>query len=161
MTGRDRRRSRHTDDTDVLRRIHHVIGELPIWLSSGMGAASQTNRTYWYACDQCQTCLPDHAPECAVARAKAAVPPSKRAHTRQSGCERNNQRWCSDGLSSAVITEKNCGSRSRWTAVTVRHCTGAVTTGRKRRQSESRYQDVMLGQWDAALASFRRLQWSG
>ncbi|BED23653.1 hypothetical protein VEE46_34210 [Escherichia coli] len=25
------RRSRHTDDTDVLRRIHHVIGELPTY----------------------------------------------------------------------------------------------------------------------------------
>ena len=44
------------------------------------------------------------------------------------------------GLSSAVITEKNCGSRSRWTAVTVRHCT--VTTGGF--DSETA-QDVMLG----------------
>ena len=44
------------------------------------------------------------------------------------------------GLSSAVITEKNCGSRSRWTAVTVRHCT--VTTGGF--DSET-VQDVMLG----------------
>ncbi|EIQ27902.1 putative transposase [Shigella flexneri K-404] len=42
----DGRRSRHTDDTDVLspytpcyRRAAHV------WLSSGMGAASQTGRT--------------------------------------------------------------------------------------------------------------------
>ena len=30
------------------------------------------------------------------------------------------------GSSSAVITEKNCESRSRWTAVTVRHCTGRL-----------------------------------
>ncbi len=29
MTGRDGRRSRHTDDTDVHLRIHHVIGDLP------------------------------------------------------------------------------------------------------------------------------------
>lgn len=28
---KDGRRSRHTDDTDVLRRIHHVIGELPTY----------------------------------------------------------------------------------------------------------------------------------
>ncbi|HGY0222793.1 TPA: IS3 family transposase, partial [Escherichia coli] len=27
----DSRRSRHTDDTDVLLRIHHVIGELPTY----------------------------------------------------------------------------------------------------------------------------------
>ncbi len=27
----DGRRSRHTDDTDVLLRIHHVIGELPTY----------------------------------------------------------------------------------------------------------------------------------
>lgn len=38
---KDGRRSRHTDDTDVLRRIHHVIGELPTY---GY-AASQTGRT--------------------------------------------------------------------------------------------------------------------
>ncbi len=28
---KDGRRSRHMDDTDVLRRIHHVIGELPTY----------------------------------------------------------------------------------------------------------------------------------
>ncbi|ENX6856364.1 IS3 family transposase, partial [Escherichia coli] len=28
---KDGRRSRHTDDTDVLLRIHHVIGELPTY----------------------------------------------------------------------------------------------------------------------------------
>ncbi|EIQ61930.1 integrase core domain protein [Escherichia coli EPECa12] len=28
---KDGRRSRHSDDTDVLLRIHHVIGELPTY----------------------------------------------------------------------------------------------------------------------------------
>ncbi|OKU80377.1 transposase, partial [Escherichia coli] len=28
---KDGRRSRHTDDTDVLLRIHHVIGVLPTY----------------------------------------------------------------------------------------------------------------------------------
>ncbi len=33
----DGRRSRHTDDTDVLLRIHHVIGELPRMVIVGYG----------------------------------------------------------------------------------------------------------------------------
>ncbi|GHL02251.1 hypothetical protein ECZU21_12640 [Escherichia coli] len=41
---KDGRRSRHSDDTDVLLRIHHVIGE-PHMVIVGMGAASQTGRT--------------------------------------------------------------------------------------------------------------------
>ncbi len=34
----DGRRSRHTDDTDVLLRIHHVIGELPTYGSGRVSA---------------------------------------------------------------------------------------------------------------------------
>ncbi len=44
------------------------------------------------------------------------------------------------GSSSAVITERDCVSRSRWTAVIVRHCT--VTTGGFNSET---VQDVMLG----------------
>ncbi len=42
----DGRRSRHTDDTDVLLRIRRCLSEsCHVWLSSGMGAATQTGRT--------------------------------------------------------------------------------------------------------------------
>ncbi|CCI79138.1 unnamed protein product [Klebsiella pneumoniae subsp. rhinoscleromatis SB3432] len=50
-------------------------------------------------------------------------------------------------------------SRSRWTAVTVRHC-----TGRSQRVASTvkQYRTSCWEQWNAALAaSFRRLQWSG
>ncbi len=64
----DGRRSRHTDDTDVLLRIHHVIGELPTYGYRRVWALLRRQAELdEYACDQCQTCLPDHAPECAVA----------------------------------------------------------------------------------------------
>ncbi len=54
---------------------------------------------------------------------------------------------------------KEGGSRSRWTAVTVRHC-----TGRSQRVASTvkQYRTSCWEQWNAALAAgFRRLQWSG
>ncbi|UIR44163.1 integrase core domain-containing protein (plasmid) [Escherichia coli] len=74
---------------------------------------------------------------------KTAVPPSKRAHTGKVAVKESNQRWCSDGFEFRCdITEKNCESRSRWTAVTVSANYWAVTTGGF--DSET-VQDVMLG----------------
>ncbi|EFU32119.1 insertion element IS2 transposase InsD [Escherichia coli MS 85-1] len=77
----DGRRSRHTDDTDVLLRIHHVIGELPtygyrrVWALlrrqaelDGMPAIN-AKRVYWIMlnrpgfpgeCFICELRLPDH-----------------------------------------------------------------------------------------------------
>ncbi len=43
---KDGRRNRHSDDPDVLLRIHRCYRRAAhVWLSSGMGAASQTGRT--------------------------------------------------------------------------------------------------------------------
>jgi putative transposase len=55
---------------------------------------------------------------------KPAVPPSKRAHTGRVAVKKVTSGGALTGSSSAVITVKNCGSRSRWTAAIVRHCTG-------------------------------------
>ncbi len=60
------------------------------------------------------------------------------------------------GSSSAVITEKNCESRSRWTAVTVRHCTGRSL---RAASTVKQYRTSCWERWNAASAtSFRRLQ---
>ncbi|MCZ5212321.1 IS3 family transposase [Escherichia coli] len=148
---KDGRRSRHSDDTDVLLRIHHVIGELPtygyrrIWAllrrQAELDGMPAINAKRIYRIMRQNALLLER---------KTAVPPSKRAHTGKVAVKESNQRWCSDGFefrcdngeklrvtfaldccdgaltgsSSAVITEKNCESRSRWTAVIVRHCTG-------------------------------------
>nr|WP_171764350.1 IS3-like element IS2 family transposase [Shigella flexneri] len=95
----DGRRSRHTDDTDVLLRIHHVIGELPtygyrrVWALlrrqaelDGMPAIN-TKRVYRI---MRQNAL--------LLERKPAVPPSKRAHTGRVAVKESNQRWCSDGF---------------------------------------------------------------
>ncbi|WP_171765911.1 IS3-like element IS2 family transposase [Shigella boydii] len=95
----DGRRSRHTDDTDVLLRIHHVIGELPtygyrrVWALlrrqaelDGMPAIN-TKRVYRIIR---QNAL--------LLERKPAVPPSKRAHTGRVAVKESNQRWCSDGF---------------------------------------------------------------
>ncbi|EGI91516.1 hypothetical protein SB521682_3720 [Shigella boydii 5216-82] len=121
----DGRRSRHTDDTDVLLRIHHVIGELPtygycrVWAllrrQAELDGMPAINAKRVYRIMRQNALLLERKP---------AVPPSKRAHTGRVAVKESNQRWCSDGSSSAVITERDCVSRSRWTAVIVRHCTG-------------------------------------
>ncbi|QKX30973.1 IS3-like element IS2 family transposase (plasmid) [Shigella flexneri] len=95
----DGRRSRHTDDTDVLLRIHHVIGELPtygyrrVWALlrrqaelDGMPAIN-TKRVYRI---MRQNAL--------LLERKPTVPPSKRAHTGRVAVKESNQRWCSDGF---------------------------------------------------------------
>ncbi|EJJ3893027.1 IS3 family transposase [Escherichia coli] len=96
---KDGRRSRHSDDTDVLLRIHHVIGELPtygyrrVWALlrrqaelDGM-SVSNAKRVYRIMCQN----------ELLLER-KPAVLPSKRAHTGKVAVKESNQRWCSDGF---------------------------------------------------------------
>lgn len=79
---KDDRRSRHTDDTDVLLRIHHVIGELPtygyrrVWELLRRQAeldgmpANNAKRVY--------RIMRQNAP---LLERKTPVSPSKRAHT--------------------------------------------------------------------------------
>ncbi|EPU8423505.1 transposase, partial [Escherichia coli] len=79
---KDGRRSRHTDDTDVLRRIHHVIGELPtygyrrVWAllrrQTELDGMPAINAKRVYRIMRQNALLLERKP---------AVPPSKRAHT--------------------------------------------------------------------------------
>ncbi|WP_139620724.1 IS3 family transposase [Klebsiella quasipneumoniae] len=140
---KDGRRSRHTDDTDVLRRIHHVIGELPtygyrrVWAllrrqtePDGM-PANNAKRVYRI---MCQNAL--------LLERKPAVPPSKRAHTGRVAVKESNQRWCSDGF------EFRCDNGEKLRVTFALDCCDrealhwAVTTGGF--DSET-VQDVMLG----------------
>ncbi|MEG8785532.1 IS3 family transposase [Klebsiella pneumoniae] len=140
---KDGRRSRHTDDTDVLRRIHHVIGELPTY----------GYRRVW-ALLRRQT-EPDGMPAINAKRVyrimrqnalllerKPAVPPSKRAHTGRVAVKESNQRWCSDGF------EFSCDNGKKLRVTFALDCCDrealhwAVTTGGF--DSET-VQDVMLG----------------
>ncbi|HFV3940911.1 TPA: IS3 family transposase [Escherichia coli] len=96
---KDGRRSRHTDDTDVLRRIHHVIGELPtygyrrIWAllrrQTELDGMPAINAKRVYRIMRQNALLLER---------KTAVPPSKRAHTGRVAVKESNQRWCSDGF---------------------------------------------------------------
>ncbi|HAM4169269.1 TPA: IS3 family transposase [Escherichia coli] len=96
---KDGRRSRHTDDTDVLRRIHHVIGELPtygyrrVWAllrrQTELDGMPAINAKRVYRIMRQNALLLERKP---------AVPPSKRAHTGRVAVKESNQRWCSDGF---------------------------------------------------------------
>ncbi|MCY2365949.1 IS3 family transposase [Klebsiella pneumoniae] len=140
---KDGRRSRHTDDTNVLRRIHHVIGELPTY----------GYRRVW-ALLRRQT-EPDGMPAINAKRVyrimrqnalllerKPAVPPSKRAHTGRVAVKESNQRWCTDGF------EFRCDNGEKLRVTFALDCCDrealhwAVTTGGF--DSET-VQDVMLG----------------
>ncbi|HCQ8110130.1 MULTISPECIES: IS3 family transposase [Klebsiella pneumoniae complex] len=140
---KDGRRSRHTDDTNVLRRIHHVIGELPTY----------GYRRVW-ALLRRQT-EPDGMPAINAKRVyrimrqnalllerKPAVPPSKRAHTGRVAVKESNQRWCCDGF------EFRCDNGEKLRVTFALDCCDrealhwAVTTGGF--DSET-VQDVMLG----------------
>ncbi|QEO91292.1 IS3-like element IS2 family transposase [Shigella flexneri] len=95
----DGRRSRHTDDTDVLLRIHHVIGELPtygyrrVWAllrrQAELDGMPAINAKRVYRIMRQNALLLERKP---------AVPPSKRAHTGRVAVKESNQRWCSDGF---------------------------------------------------------------
>ncbi len=139
----DGRRSRHTDDTDVLLRIHHVIGELPtygyrrVWAllrrQAELDGMPAINAKRVYRIMRQNALLLERKP---------AVPPSKRAHTGRVAVKESNQRWCSDGF------EFRCdnGEKLRVTFALdccdreALHC--AVTTGGFNSET---VQDVMPG----------------
>ncbi len=121
---KDGRRSRHSDDTDVLLRIHHVIGELPHMVIVGYGRCFADRPNLMV----CLRSMPNvFTGSCARMRCCLSENPLYRhrnGHIRRVAVKESNSDGALTGSSSAVITEKNCESRSRWTAVTVRHCTG-------------------------------------
>ncbi|EFK2595061.1 TPA: IS3 family transposase [Escherichia coli] len=96
---KDGRRSRHSDDTDVLLRIYHVIGELPtygyrrVWAllrrQAELDGMPAINAKRIYRIMRQNALLLER---------KTAVPPSKRAHTGKVAVKESNQRWCSDGF---------------------------------------------------------------
>nr|WP_134793176.1 IS3 family transposase [Escherichia coli] len=139
----DGRRSRHTDDTDVLLRIHHVIGELPtygyrrVWAllrrQAELDGMPAINAKRIYRIMRQNALLLERKP---------AVPPSKRAHTGKVAVKESNQRWCSDGF------EFRCDNGEKLRVTFTLDCCDrealhwAVTTGGF--DSET-VQDVMLG----------------
>ncbi|QTA05208.1 IS3-like element IS2 family transposase [Escherichia albertii] len=139
----DGRRSRHTDDTDVLLRIHHVIGELPtygyrrVWAllrrQAELDGMPAINAKRVYRIMRQNTLLLERKP---------AVPPSKRAHTGRVAVKESNQRWCSDGF------EFCCDNGERLRVTFALDCCDrealhwAVTTGGFNSET---VQDVMLG----------------
>ncbi|WP_164965806.1 IS3 family transposase [Escherichia coli] len=140
---KDGRRSRHTDDTDVLRRIHHVIGELPtygyrrVWAllrrQTELDGMPAINAKRIYRIMRQNALLLER---------KTAVPPSKRAHTGRVAVKESNQRWCSDGF------EFCCDNGERLRVTFALDCCDrealhwAVTTGGFNSET---VQDVMLG----------------
>ncbi|MCK2471261.1 IS3 family transposase [Escherichia coli] len=140
---KDGRRSRHSDDTDVLLRIHHVIGELPtygyrrVWAllrrQAELDGMPAINAKRVYRIMRQNALLLERKP---------AVPPSKRAHTGRVAVKESNQRWCSDGF------EFRCDNGEKLRVTFALDCYDrealhwAVTTGGF--DSET-VQDVMLG----------------
>ncbi|HAN2080037.1 TPA: IS3 family transposase [Escherichia coli] len=140
---KDGRRSRHADDTDVLLRIHHVIGELPtygyrrVWAllrrQAELDGMPAINAKRVYRIMRQNALLLER---------KTAVPPSKRAHTGKVAVKESNQRWCSDGF------EFRCDNGEKLRVTFALDCCDrealhwAVTTGVF--DSET-VQDVMLG----------------
>ncbi|MBO9158103.1 MAG: IS3 family transposase [Escherichia coli] len=139
----DGRRSRHTDDTDVLLRIHHVIGELPtygyrrVWAllrrQAELDGMPAINAKRVYRIMRQNALLLERKP---------AVPPSKRAHTGRVAVKESNQRWCSDGF------EFRCDNGEKLRVTFALDCCDrealywAVTTGDFNSET---VQDVMLG----------------
>ncbi|WP_353745997.1 IS3-like element IS2 family transposase [Shigella sp. FJ200518] len=139
----DGRRSRHTDDTDVLLRIHHVIGELPtygyrrVWAllrrQAELDGMPAINAKRVYRLMRQNALLLER---------KLAVPPSKRAHTGRVAVKESNQRWCSDGF------EFRCDNGEKLRVTFALDCCDrealhwAVTTGGFNSET---VQDVMLG----------------
>ncbi|ENY9883098.1 IS3-like element IS2 family transposase [Escherichia coli] len=139
----DGRRSRHTDDTDVLLRIHHVIGELStygyrrVWAllrrQAELDGMPAINAKRVYRIMRQNALLLERKP---------AVPPSKRAHTGRVAVKESNQRWCSDGF------EFCCDNGERLRVTFALDCCDrealhwAVTTGGFNSET---VQDVMLG----------------
>ncbi|WP_162855504.1 IS3 family transposase [Shigella sonnei] len=139
----DGRHSHHTDDTDVLLRIHHVIGELPtygyrrVWAllrrQAELDGMPAINAKRVYRIMRQNALLLERKP---------AVPPSKRAHTGRVAVKESNQRWCSDGF------EFRCDNGEKLRVTFALDCCDrealhwAVTTGGFNSET---VQDVMLG----------------
>ncbi|WP_164544913.1 IS3 family transposase [Escherichia coli] len=140
---KDGRRSRHSDDTDVLLRIHYVIGELPtygyrrVWAllrrQAELDGMPAINAKRVYRIMRQNALLLER---------KTAVPPSKRAHTGKVAVKESNQRWCSDGF------EFRCDNGEKLRVTFALDCCDrealhwAVTTGGFNSET---VQDVMLG----------------
>ena len=140
---KDGRRSRHSDDTDVLLRIYHVIGELPtygyrrVWAllrrQAELDGMPAINAKRVYRIMRQNALLLERKP---------AVPPSKRAHTGRVAVKESNQRWCSDGF------EFRCDNGEKLRVTFALDCCDrealhwAVTTGGFNSET---VQDVMLG----------------
>ncbi|WP_423270287.1 IS3 family transposase [Escherichia coli] len=140
---KDGRRSRHSDNTDVLLRIHHVIGELPtygyrrVWAllrrQAELDGMPAINAKRVYRIMRQNALLLER---------KTAVPPSKRAHTGKVAVKESNQRWCSDGF------EFRCDNGEKLRVTFALDCCDrealhwAVTTGGFNSET---VQDVMLG----------------
>ncbi len=138
----DGRRSRHTDDTDVLLRIHHVIGELPTYGYRGYGAARRQAELDGMPAINAERIYPIMRQNALLLERKPAVPPSKRAHTGRVAVKESNQRWCSDGF------EFRCDNGEKVRVTFALDCCDrealhwAVTTGGFNSET---VQDVMLG----------------
>ncbi len=134
---------RYTDDTDVLLRIHHVVGELPtygyrrVWVllrrQAELDGMPTINAKRVYRIMRQNALLLERKP---------AVLPSKRAHTGRVAVKESNQRWCSDGF------EFRCDNGEKLRVTFALDCCDrealhwAVSTGGF--DSET-VQDVMLG----------------
>ena len=135
--------------------IHHVIGELPTYGYRRYGRcfADRPNlmvclrsmpNVFTGSCARMRCCLSEN--RCTAIETGTYW---------RSGRE-SNQRWCSDGFEFRCDNGENCESRSRWTAVTVRHCTGQSL---RAASTVETVQDVMLGAVERRFGnSFRRLQ---
>ena len=117
--------SRHTDDTDdaspytpCYRRVAHV------WLSSVWALLRRQAELDGMPAINAKRVYRIMRQNALLLERKPAVPPSKRAHTGRVAVKESNQRWCSDGFEFRCDNGENCESRSRWTAVTVRHALG-------------------------------------
>ena len=95
---KDGRISRHTDDMDVLRRIHHVIGELPTYGYRRYGRFRRQTEPDGMPAINAKRVYRIMRQNALLLERKPAVPPSKRAHTGRVAVKESNQRWCSDGF---------------------------------------------------------------
>ena len=140
----DGHRSRHTDDTDVLLRIHHVIGELPtygyrrVWAllrrQAELDGMPAINAKRVYRIMRQNALLLERKP---------TVPPSKRAHTGRVAVKESNQAMVAlTGSSSAVITERGLRVTFALDCCDREALHWAVTTGGFNSET---VQDVMLG----------------
>lgn len=107
------RRRRRSDDMDMTLRILPCYRNAAhVWLSSRIGAASQTGRTWWHVCDQRQTSLPVHALEFVVALFNYAEYQRKELPVKgeMQSCSADlkhsgNQWWWNSGKRTASVTK--------------------------------------------------------